>query len=333
MRKLLWLPIIAAALFSAYWGASAWMLNRSLSGWFDQQRNAGWVADYTRLKTGGFPTRFDTRIQDLELADPWSGLAWSAPLFRFFAPSIRPGDITAIWPERQILATPEQKITITADTMRATVLFNETTDLNLARISFDLARVAMTSTQGWENRLTSGRLFLAQIPGPANTYRVEFDARDLTPAAAFLKRFERVTLLSDQIQGARIDAIVTFDAPWDRFAVERARPQPTHIRLTAARATWGELDLQLAGELKVSPDGVPEGQISVKARNWRQMVEMAREMGALPPEMESTLLRTLDVLAGLSGDKDTLETRLTFRNGFVAFGPIPLGAAPNLHIR
>ncbi len=333
MRRLLWLPIIVAALFGAFWVATATGVTRGLAAWFDQRRASGWVAEYSALKTGGFPTRFDTRIQGLELADPYSGLAWTAPVFRFTAPVTRPGNITAFWPASQMLATPEQKIEITSQDMRAAVLFTETTDLNLAHIGFDLTDVAMTSTDGWENRLDSGHLSMEQLSGPDFTYRVEFDARGLTPAASFLKMFERVTLLDDRIEGAELTAIVTFDAPWDRFAIERARPQPRRVELKIVKANWGELELWMAGDLDVNADGVPTGQIAVKARNWRQMVDMAREMGALPEELESSLVKTLGFLAKLSGDPDTLDTRLTFRNGYVAFGPIPLGPAPNLHIR
>lgn len=333
MRKLIYILIIAALAWGGYWFVGATAVERGLSSWFDQRRGEGWQADYTRLNISGFPNRFDTTIEGLELADPHSGVAWSAPFFQLFALSYKPGHIIAVWPDNQVIATPEERISIAADNMRASLVFNEGTDLNLNRASLMLDGIGFSSTRGWASALEHGQLAARQIEGGGNSYRMHFEATGITPASNFLKRLENVDFLSDIIQGMSVNAEVGFDAPWDRFAIERARPQVTRIDLKLLKADWGELDLWMAGELTVDADGIPSGQITLKAKNWRQMVALAHEVGALPEALLPSVVRALSFLASLSGDKSSLDTPLTFRGGYIALGPIPLGPAPRLVLR
>ncbi len=332
MRKLTFIIIVAVLAWGGYWFAGSTALERGMGLWFDQRRATGWQAEYTSLATSGFPNRFDTTIKGLTLADPETGLAWSAPFFQILALSYNPGHIIVVWPETQTIATPTQRITVTADTMRGSAVFNETTDLNLNRTSIILEGLGLSSNNGWANHLEHGQLAMRQIEGSETAYELHFDAKGITPASDFIKRFENVALLSDVITGMDITANITFDAPWDRFAIERARPQITQIDLDLLQANWGQLDLQLAGLLEIDAQGVPSGQITVKAKNWREMLALAHQGGLVPSALLPTITDALSFLAALSGNKSTIDTPLTFRNGFVAFGPIPLGPAPNFSI-
>jgi hypothetical protein len=83
----------------------------------------------------------------------------------------------------------------------------------------------------------------------------------------------------------------------------------------------------------VDSAGLATGEITVKARNWRDMVKIAVGAGLMAPEFEGTITSALEFLAGLSGDPETLDTPLKFDRGRVWFGPVPLGQAPRFVIR
>ncbi len=160
----------------------------------------------------------------------------------------------------------------------------------------------------------------------------------MKPASGLVERLSRGgVLLPDVFDGLEIRATVEFDAPWDRFAIERARPQPTRIQLDILKAQWGgKLDLWMAGELEIDRAGLATGEITVKAKNWRDMVAIAVAAGVLAEDFEGTITSALEFLAGLSGDPETLDTPpLKFsRGGRVWFGPpVPLGQAPRFVIR
>jgi hypothetical protein len=97
--------------------------NAGAKAWFADRSAQGWVADYDTIETRGFPSRFDTTINTLELADPRTGWAWSAPFFQVFALSYKPNHIIAVWPNEQTIATPLARANITAEDMRASAVF------------------------------------------------------------------------------------------------------------------------------------------------------------------------------------------------------------------
>lgn len=334
MKRVLALIALAALGFSGYWAAGVWALERGLSGWLEERRAEGWVAETEGIATSGFPTEFRATLADLTLADPETGVVWTAPDFGIVAETLSPNRAVAIWPAEQTLGSPYDTLRITSDTMRAGIGFVPGTRLELRDMSADMDAVRVRSEgEGWETALETGRFSVVADPQAANTYEILFTASGVTPAEPLRDVLDPARILPDLIEGLTIDARVAFDAPWDRFAIERARPQITALDLTDLRARWGEMELRAAGELTVDAEGTPEGRITVKATNWREMVQMARRAGVVPEPLVPTIENVLEALAALSGPPETLDAPLTFRNGRVAIGPIPVGRAPDLTIR
>ena len=95
----------------------------------------------------------------------------------------------------------------------------------------------------------------------------------------------------------------------------------------------GDAEREAAGQVTVDAEGVPTGEITVRATNWRDIFAVLQNAGLVPEPFARALESVLESLAGLSGDPDTIDAPLRLSNGFVSFGPIPLGPAPNLRIR
>ncbi len=333
MRKILILVLALVALWIGYWMVAARAVENGLTDWFEARRAEGWQAEYSDLNTHGFPYRFNTTIRDLSLADPRAGLAWSTPVFEIFALAFKPNHIIANWPEAQTFATPFQTVAITSEKMAGSIVFEPGTALTLDRTSFELAGVKLDSTLGWQSSLEKGRFATRQTIGRENAHDIFFEATRLRPSRGILAVLDPASLLPRKLEMLRLDMTVGFDAPWDRLAIERRRPQITSIRLKDLRGTWGHLDLRMAGQLDVGRDGTPVGAIEIRATNWRDMLGVAVDAGLVPGNISGTLEKALEMLAGMTGDPDTLDTTLTFKNGRMSFGPIPLGYAPNLTLR
>jgi len=333
MRRLLTVIIVGALLWGVYWYIGARAVEGGLTAWLEQRRDEGWVAEYSDLSTRGFPNRFDTTITNLDLADMRTGVAWQAPFFQILALSYRPNHIIAVWPDAQILASPHEKLTITNSKMIASVVFEPGTSLTLERSNFDLKDFGLQSSLGWSANIESGEFYTAQTVGKTNSHDMWFEAEKMYPSEGVLRRLDPAKLLPDLFETFRIDTTAEFDAPWDRFSIERRRPQITFLDLKELQANWGNLDLWAAGELAVDSQGIPDGKITIRAKNWRDMLRIGIDTGVVPANISKTLEQALEILAGMSGNPNTLDAPLTFRNGRVSFGPIPLGPAPRLVIR
>jgi hypothetical protein len=333
MRRLLVILAVLAALFTAYWFTVARSVESGLNAWFAARATEGWVAEATTVHTSGFPARFETVLNDVTLADPGTGVAWTAPRFAFEAAAFRPNRITARWPDTQTLASPWERVDVTSERFDASIAFVPGTRLEVRAVEANLSGVTLTSSLGWETQFRVGALSATSPEAGSGAYAIRFEASDIVLPPALRMVLDPAQLLPEVVEGMVVTADMTFDAPWDRFAVERARPQVTSLDLSDLTAQWGGIQMRAAGAVTVDAEGVPEGRITVKITNWRDLLAVAGNAGLIPAPLIPTVERAFEILAGLSGARDTLDAPLTFANGIVSFGPLPLGPAPRIVIR
>ena len=327
MKKLLIVVLSLAALWSGYWFFGASGVKSGVANWFEARRSEGWQADYSDLAVAGFPNRFDTTLTDPALADPATGLAWSAPFLQIFALSYQPNHIIAAFPEWQTLASPTGKLSVQSEAMRASMVMEPNTALAFNRANLSAGALTLTPEGGRRTKLAGLQIALTR-EGEAS-YRAAFNADDLAPP---LPR-EITNSLPDTLAAFRADATLGFSKAWDITALQDSRPQPTSLKLHLAEAEWGQLKLAAAGDLTIDRTGTPTGTLTIKARNWRDILTLAEAAGTLPPGLSPQIAQGLSLLAGLSGNGETLDIPLTFAGGFIKLGPVPIAPAPRLFIR
>ncbi len=333
MKRLLLFIVICALGWASYWWIGSTAATRGFTQWFEDRRADGWIAEAADITTQGFPSRFDTTLTQIALADPRTGLAYEAPFLQIFALSYRPQHLIAVWPKSQTLATPYGRGMVTTEDMRASLVLEPSDSLAINR--------ANLAVQGLDVALDSGARFGAEtlfaaietIGEEDRTYHFGLDSEGLYAPAPKGVVLQSSDILPDRFSHARADITVQFSAPWDRYALEQARPQPERIDIKRAEARWGQLTLKLAGSLTVDGNGVPTGQIAIKAENWRDILKIGVASGLVPDKLATPLEQGLALLAGLTGNRNSLDLPLGFTNGFVTLGPIPLGPAPKLIVR
>ncbi|MEM9580706.1 MAG: DUF2125 domain-containing protein [Pseudomonadota bacterium] len=333
MKRLLIVILVAAALWAGYWFIGARTATANFEAWFAQRSTEGWVAENSGIVTRGFPNRFDTTISDITLADPDTGVAYTAPFLQIFALSYKPEHLIAVWPTTQQLATPFGAIGITSTKMRTSLVVDASSNAAIERSQFEAMEMALAFPDGREAKADAVNAAIEKLPAAQAAYHFGLDAKGLVlPQPAALK-LQTGDLLPDALERARADVTMTFDAPWDLDALQSRRPQPTRIDVRLIEARWGQLDLKIAGALDVNTQGQPTGKLTIKAQNWRDILTLAVASGMLPEQMERPIDQGLSLLSGLSGNPKTLDLPLDFANGRVFLGPIPLGPAPRLVLR
>jgi hypothetical protein len=332
MKRLLFVIIAAAALWGGYWVVGSMSATRAFTSWFDARQAEGWIAEYDAVKTRGFPSRFDTTISDLSLADPNTGLAYSAPFVQFFALSYKPEHIIVVWPNAQKLSTPFGTAQISSTDMRASLVVQRRASLALERTNFVAADLRAELPDDQVLAASGVTMAIEAVAVTPNTYHFGLETRDVVlPQPAGLRL--QTGLLPDQLERARADVTMSFDATWDIDALQTARPQPTQIDIKLIEARWGQLELQIAGSLSVDAKGIPTGQVTIKADNWRDILTLVSASGFVPQQLLRPIEQGLSLVAGLSGRTNSLDLPLDFANGRMLLGPIPIGKAPVLRLR
>lgn len=334
MRTLFFIVLFAAFGWSAYWFAGATAQRMALDGWLDQRRADGWVADARDLAVTGYPNRFDTIITGLDLADPRSGWAWSAPEFQILALSYQPNHIIAVWPGTQTIASPGTRTEIRADIMRGSVRFAANTGLALEQAIVELKTIGLGNSRGWDAALGSGQLSVRRADkstAPGYAYDVNMTARDMILPGPVQRRLDPTGVLPDTIPRAEIRVTPVFDAPWDRAAIETGAPDLDILNVGNISFEWGAMELTVTGRLDADATGTADGHLNIIARNWREMLDIAVRAGWLPERAASTTRTALGLLAQSTGQTNRLDVTLEFRRGRIWIGPLPIGRAPRLN--
>ncbi len=333
MRGLVRVVIFVAVIWSVYWFVAGFGLRNAITSWFDKQQEQGWLADFSDAETAGYPFHHMTRLNNPALADPVNGTAWSADWIEFQSP--------AIWPGRQVLRfadTPQrlsyfdQTSTIRASELQAELQLQPGVALILERMALNSGPWTITDDTGALAAGDTLAMVMEQTSVP-EAYAISARMDGFTPGDDLRDLMRSANTLPQAFETLELDMTATFSKAWDRSALEQSRPQPVKIDLRLAEMKWGALRLFATGELDVDAQGIPTGEIAVKAENWRDMIAMANAAGALPDQAVDAVTRALNFMAGLGGNPNALDLQLNFRDGFVALGPLPLGPAPRLILR
>ena len=331
MKRLVILIVVAALGWSAYWFIGATGAKTGFEAWFDLREREGWQADTSEITVSGYPNRFDTTFTDIALADPDTGVAWTAPFFQLFALSYQPNHVIAIWPNDQMLAFPDQKVSVQSTQMKASLVLGASTSLPLERSNFVAEGLDVSSTADWRLAADSLNLALHRQEGEEATYRFALTSTGFAPPVSY--KLPSGQSLPRTLKTLQADILAGFDRPWDRAALEDARPQPTWIEIKLAEFAWGDLELSAAGKVTVDNTGYPTGEVTIRATNWREIIAIARASGQVNTSLLDGIEQGLELLAGLSGNSKTLDIPLNFKNGATRIGPVAIAPAPRLRLR
>lgn len=321
MKLLLTIVLALAALYAGYWVVASRGLDRGLQAGIAAAEAQGWQIETGSLGTGGFPSRFDVTARDLTVTSPDGGLVWQAPWVETATLSYRPNRVIAVFPPAQTLQVGRQTLAIGSDGLRASFAVAPNTRLSFDALTAEAQSLSLLSPAG--DGVTAGKSLLAlrSLAPQPNTYEGFLSLDDLVPT---------VDVAGLPAGPARLtaDATVVLDRPLDRDAILPARPLVTALTLNSLDLTWGDLRLTGIGTLDVDASGVPDGQITLKAKGWEAVVDLLAATGVVA----ASQVGTIRTMAGLLVADGTLNLPLTFANGGMALGPIPLGPAPVIRL-
>ena len=324
-RKLLIAVVLAMLAWSGWWFWSAHSLRQEFERWFAERRADGWDASYDDLAIRGYPNRLDATFTGLLLADPKANTVWRAPFFQILQLTYKPGHVIAVWPPEQTLSVKGTDYAVTADHLRASLIFDPATG-HILRANAEATVLNIAPSEGPATALAGLTAAVAEVPAQPRTYRVTLRA---DAAARSETTLSAVT--GDSLDGVLLDATLHLDRDWTTRAGD-PRPQPTRVELRLAEYRVGTLDLKLAGDVDVDDRGRMTGRMTVKAENWRDLIDLAEDSGRLSRGVAQTLTRGLGLVAQFSGNPETLDLPLDLDEGRMSLGPIPLGKAPRLRL-
>lgn len=277
---------------------------------------------------GGFPSHFGLNFSNIILSDPGGASAWAAPEILISLRAWNPAHIQASFPREHSLRLGSERIDIAAQESDVEIALRPTPALTFSGFSSHFSEANLNSNQGGAVGVALADIDIWRASEP-QAYDIDVMIKDLVLPADIRREVDLSGQLPDLISRFSIEALVAFDAPWNRYTLDGPYPQPTKIDLRAVSLNWGELQLSAKGVLDIDELGQGAGVILVGSDNWRKLLDFLVVNGSVPVEDRNIWENTMSVL---SGGGDALELPLVFSQGVIALGPIPLGPAPVLRI-
>ena len=316
------------ALWAGFWVIGSFAQKSNTEDWFEAQREDGWIAEYRDLNVTGFPNRFDTVITGLNLADPRGGWAWEADEFKLLALSYNPNHLIAVWPQAQMIRTPDHRYNLSHERLRASAVFARGGDYRLKRSSLEGSKVEVQINQNETIKLET--LALATRQGEGSAHDIAGDLTNITLSPERLGTIASSGLLPETIAKLTLRASPSFDAALDQPNFSSGSVNMTALKLDTFDLTWGVIKLRATGAVTLDNQGFPTGDLSIRAEHWEKLLEVAVSIGAVQPELTGAIEGALGLISRLSSNPNELDITLTFEGGQTYIGFIPLGPAPRL---
>lgn len=324
MRKLTLCVVIAALLYGGYWFVGRFQVEMRLTEALAQANDGPYTVRYDVLSTTGFPSRFDTTITEVSITDQRSGLGWSAAFFQIFALAYRPNEVIAIFAPEQIFTVQDTTFTLFTEDMRASGKVAPNTSLSFDTATFDLENPRIRAQTGDE--LAMARLFAAMRLAPETTqsYDLFVEAGSIVLPQDLRRRIDPTGSQPPVIGALRLDGRATLSAPLALIAPTDQTPQLIDLTLNEVSMTWGAVGLTAIGDMAPDAEGRLNGSITVTARNWQTLLQLAIANGAVKSEQRflvTEILRNLDETPQI---EETLTLTIGVSNGTARVGGFAL---------
>lgn len=325
--------IVAALAWSGFWYWQSSLRQRAIEDWLAGRRADGWIAEASDVRVAGYPSRVDTFVSGLNLADPDAGWSWRGDELQILSLAYKPHHIIAALPGNQVFATPYDTVRMKADALRGSVLFLPSPRLELDHMTFEIGNMQIAGDSGWTAEIGKAILATRQSAGegaPQFAHDVAFNASGLALPPEVMRTLRAGKVLPAEIGTLSLDSMLVFDRPWDRESVEQGLPALKQVDVRDLHVSWGRLDVRAHGTLDVDAAGYAVGRLDLAAANWRDMIDVAEQGGMIGGTMAGTLRVGLGLLAQMAGSRESIEIPLEFAGGQTRLGPIPVGPAPRL---
>ena len=324
MRFILWLALILGLAWGGYWFIGSRALEQGTAAWFASSAEQGVEASNEGIDVQGFPSRFDLTVTRPRLADPFTGIGWTAPFAQVMAMTWKPWRVIAVLPLDQQIEFPGETVALTTSRMIGSLRLSPSADLTFSEAVIEGHDLALASDRGWKLDLASAVLALGRDAAEARDYRLGIEVKNLRPDPALTRA---LPALGEVMGRLHLDATLNLTAVLDRNMAE-TRPELAGLDLRDLQLDWGALQISGKGRLSPGPDGLAQGQIDIEVKGWNLLAPLAAELGLIRPEMANSLNDGLAAMAAANGQPETLSLPLKLEGGWMNLGPIPLGPAP-----
>lgn len=333
------LLITAALIYSIYWFVAAGNIDDEVAAWVVRQEAEGYEISYSQVDVGGFPYRFEAKLQDFAIAAPYHPYDWiwtsdelniislAYRFDRFIFESY--GQQRIVYQDSvdtdgpaptQYYVDAKGRALRGSATLKGGIVDDVSIDLQgltakrsggegpAQDLDADRIQLHLRQRQSLEQQETDFGLDLF----------VKAENTRLTSQEPSQKHVEIVSLLQGKLTFDALDAVTLLRAE----NIDRWFRDGGKVTLSDLAVAWEEYGIQGSGKMGVDTRSRPKGKIDLQIFGHTQMIARLVEAGWIEREAGQMANGALTLLA-LAGQNDqgAINVPLEFKSGAVFLGP------------
>jgi hypothetical protein len=323
VKRVTLLIAIPFLIWTGYWTAFAYAIERGISMASENPQISGTGAQFQVASVTGYPQNFSIGITEIEIGTK-DKFTWATQEVLVEAKSYQPNKITLDLSDPHSISGSIGLLEIDAEIANLSVFFKPNLQLSLGNLEA-VFRNLILSFEGLPGaEIETATALVNASPNTEKNYQVtaEIANLDLTNVLAGLGRDYQV------IQNISLSAEAELSRPLDRLAMADGAPQVQNLLLREALINYGATSLLIGADLARNETGNLNGNINFTVQNWKILFGLAKNLGYVEPDLEEFFYTILINLAKQDGSEDRLTIPLTITNNTVSYGALTLGVLP-----
>lgn len=329
MGRLIKSVVIIALLYCGWWALLSFGMARGIDALQQDLAAQGWQVTARSRQSSGFPAEVCQRLEGIEARGPQAGL--TLPEATLCAKTYWPGHAHLRLSDDQITVLFEgEKIFVRVRDGQAVLRLRPSLALELQQVVVQSGAWQVNTSAGNVMAAADLRALVNQIGTAPGHYDFEVSAGSFAPgdllrAALFVPSETPVSFDALQTTGR-----IRLSQALDRHLAQSAAPQITELVVQSAKVQWGALGFETTAQARIDPQGVPEGALNARLRNWQAGMDLAEGAGIITAEQRAQSQLMLNIFAGMSGDPSDIDVKAISTNGQLTVNGIALGPTPPL---
>ena len=310
MKKLVIFIALIAIAWGSFWFIAKTRFEDNINEWKIAQENEGTDIEYNLTSITGFPNRFDAHFNDIRALSPNKKWQWRTDALTLITLAYKWNHLIALFPESHQFQINDTAFTLQNSAMKASLTaFNDKKHFDDMRID---ARDIILA-QANKPLLDIQNMFLALKKEDESAFRIAMQGSDIN-----------ISALSEQFKTPFLSETLTFEGR--AFASNR-------LEIDRFLLTMGEFNFDMAGTLALLDEGLLDGALILKIKNWQGFLEQQVALNIIPHDVALMIAFSMTQFTKNSANPNALEIPLIFKKGQLSIGTfhLDLGSIPLLN--
>ncbi len=303
--------------WSGYWLIGSNSHKKSVVELLENLKQRGWVVEYSTVTVRGFPNRFDTRIENVNLSHSSGKVTWQSPWIDILLLSYNFSHVILVLPPPLEFSISDRRLSLPAQKLTASIEMSSSESFALEQLIVEIAQDETAAGEGASGANGETILAVRTHPDARNRYDISLHTMESlsggrpSPAAGTPEN------LAALIPLLNIDAVAELASPVNSSSCTEQRVEVKRLEIRSAGFATETFGIEVRGNLESIDEHALQGSVHSTIRGTNELVLLFGTWLDLP---KAQMMLLSLALRAMSGDSSSVDVDLAFSDTGIRIG-------------